>query len=271
MRHVAVMAIAELVSAYPATIGEVEIVTRGLNVYYGNVHALKDVNIEVPRRSITAIMGPSGCGKTTLLRSLNRMVEIVDGARVYGEVVIGGVNIYDSGIDPVEVRKMVGMVFQKPNPLPMSIFDNVAYGLRIQGVRDKKKLRVLVEKSLKAVGLWEEVKDRLHEPATKLSGGQQQRLCIARAIAVEPRVLLLDEPTSSLDPISTATIENLFKKLKKKYTLVVVTHNVHQAMRIADYVIFLYLGRVIEEGPAEEVFERPRNELTRKFISGQVS
>lgn len=248
-----------------------KIVIRNLNVYYGENHVLRNINITIPERAITAIMGPSGCGKTTLLRTMNRIIELVEEARVLGEVVIDDINIYSSKIRVTELRRKVGMVFQKPNPLPMSIYDNVAYGLRIHGLRDRKKIDAIVEKCLRSVGLWEEVKDRLHEPAARLSGGQQQRLCIARALATEPEILLLDEPTSSLDPVSADKIEKLLLELKEKYTIVVVTHNVHQAMRLADYVVFLYLGRVIEEGPADQVFTYPRNRLTRNFINGVIS
>lgn len=243
----------------------------GLNVYYGDFHALKDVNLAIPERRVTAIMGPSGCGKSTLLRCLNRMIELVEGAKVYGRVYLDDVDIYSPRVDPTWVRKKVGMVFQKPNPLPMSIYDNVAYGPRIHGVRDGKTLDRIVERSLRLVGLWDEVKDRLREPAAKLSGGQQQRLCIARALAVEPEVLLLDEPTSSLDPRSTAKVEELIKSLSKHYTIVIVTHNVHQAMRVADYVALLYLGELVEYGPAEEVFNNPRHPITKSFVGGAIS
>jgi len=249
----------------------VVIETRNLNVYYGDKHVLKNVSVRIPEKRITAIMGPSGCGKTTFIKCLNRLIDLIDEARVSGEVLFRGVNIYDSNVDVTYIRRKIGMVFQKPNPLPMSIYDNVAYGLKIHGVKDKKILDEVVEKYLREVGLWDEVKDRLKEPASKLSGGQQQRLCIARALAVEPEVLLLDEPTASLDPLSANKIEKLLLRLKKQYTIVIVTHNVHQALRLADYVIFIYLGEVVEQGPSHEIFMKPKTTITRAFIRGDIS
>jgi len=250
---------------------EAKIWTENLNVYYGRKHVLYDINIRIPPRRITVIMGPSGCGKSTLLKSLNRMIEVVEEAKVIGKVYFNGIDIYDRGVSETWIRKRIGMVFQKPNPLPMSIYDNVAYGPRIHGIKKKRDLDEIVRRELEEVGLWEEVKDRLKDPAVKLSGGQQQRLCIARTLAIEPEVLLLDEPTSSLDPVSACRIEKLLKRLKNKYTVVVVTHDVHQARRIADYVVFLFLGRVMEMGLASELFNNPKDEITRKFIMGEMS
>ena len=248
-----------------------KIVVEGLNVYFGRQHALKNVSITIPERQVTTIIGPSGCGKTTFLRSLNRMVELVDGVRVTGRVLLDGLNIYSPTVNSYDVRRRVGMVFQKPNPLPMSIYDNVAFGPRIHGIKDRKILDKLVENSLKAAGLWDEVKDRLKDPATSLSGGQQQRLCIARALAVSPEVLLMDEPTASLDPISSAKVESLIRKLKKEYTIVAVTHNLQQAMRIADYVAFLFMGELVEHGPADEFFSSPRKPKTAEYLKGAFS
>ncbi|MEM4576684.1 MAG: phosphate ABC transporter ATP-binding protein PstB [Candidatus Nezhaarchaeales archaeon] len=240
-----------------------------LNAWYGSKQVLKDINMRVAERAVTAVMGPSGCGKTTLIRCINRMHELVPGARVTGKVFFNGVNIYDSKVDPVQVRRRIGMVFQKPNPLPMfSIYDNVAISPRLNGVRSREVLDSIVERSLKLAGLWDEVKDDLDKPATSLSGGQQQRLCIARALAVEPEVILMDEPTSSLDPISAAKIEHLIRKLAEHYTIIIVTHNLQQAARISDYVAFLYLGELVEYGPTRKVFEDPESELTSRYISG---
>ncbi len=241
-----------------------------LNVWYRRVHALRDVDVIIPSKRITAIMGPSGCGKSTLLKAFNRLLE-VEGARVEGRVYFHDVDIYSDSVDPSTIRRKIGMVFQKPIPLPMSIYDNVAYGLRIGGVKDRRVLDKVVRENLEKVGLWEEVKDRLRDSAFNLSGGQQQRLCIARALAVEPEVLLLDEPTSSLDPASTKRIEELLKRLSRDYTIVVVTHNVHQAMRLAEYVVFIFEGRVVEQGEAERVFEDPRSILTKAYIKGDFS
>ena len=247
----------------------IKIQTNSLNVWYGDNHVLQDVKLAIPEGRITAIIGPSGCGKTTLLKSLNRMVELIEGARVEGRVLLDGRDIYDSDMDPAELRRRVGMVFQKPNPLPMSIYDNVAYGLRVRGIDDRAILDEAVEEALERAGLWSEVKERLRDSAFNLSIGQQQRLCIARALAVGPDVLLLDEPCSSLDPISTSRIESLLTRLKNDLTLVIVTHNLQQARRIADYTAFLYMGRLVEMAPTEEIFENPREELTRNYIKGR--
>ena len=247
----------------------IKIQTNSLNVWYGDNHVLQDVKLAIPEGRITAIIGPSGCGKTTLLKSLNRMVELIEGARVEGRVLLDGRDIYDSDMDPAELRRRVGMVFQKPNPLPMSIYDNVAYGLRVRGIDDRAILDEAVEEALERAGLWSEVKERLRDSAFNLSIGQQQRLCIARALAVGPDVLLLDEPCSSLDPISTSRIESLLTRLKNDLTLVIVTHNLQQARRIADYTAFLYMGRLVEMAPTEEIFQNPREELTRNYIEGR--
>jgi len=241
---------------------------QGLNVFYGERHVLKDITVDIPERRITAIIGPSGCGKTTLLKSLNRLTDLIDGVKVSGKVLVDGVNIFDNGIDVTEIRKKMGLIAQMPNPLPMSIYDNTAYGPRIHGMIDEKELDQLVENCLRGAGLWDEVKERLKEPASKLSLGQQQRLCLARALAVKPEYLLCDEPTSALDPISAQYIETQLLTLKKSYTIVFVTHVLRQARRLADYVIFLYLGELIEHGPAETVFTQPSNPRTRAYIEG---
>ena len=241
---------------------------QGLNVFYGERHVLKDITVDIPERRITAIIGPSGCGKTTLLKSLNRLTDLIDGVKVSGKVLVDGVNIFDNGIDVTEIRKKMGLIAQMPNPLPMSIYDNTAYGPRIHGMKDEKELDQLVENCLRGAGLWDEVKERLKEPASKLSLGQQQRLCLARALAVKPEYLLCDEPTSALDPISAQYIETQLLTIKKSYTIVFVTHVLRQARRLADYVIFLYLGELIEHGPAETVFTQPSNPRTRAYIEG---
>jgi phosphate transport system ATP-binding protein len=249
---------------------EGKIVTQNLNAYFGKVHAIKNINLGVPDKAITAIIGPSGCGKSTLIRCMNRMHEVVKGARVTGKVLLDGKDIYDKDSDPVIVRQKVGMVFQKPNPFPtMNIYDNVVAGLRLTGERDWKRLDEVVEKSLKLAALWDEVKGGLANSGVSISGGQQQRLCIARALAVEPEVLLLDEPCSALDPIATAKIEDLLFDLKDKYTIVIVTHNMQQAARIADYTAFMYLGELIEFDVTKDIFENPENELTEKYITGR--
>lgn len=243
---------------------------ENLNAWFGSKHVLKNINMKIKDRAVTAIMGPSGCGKTTLIRCINRMHELVPGARVSGKVFFNGVNIYDNGVDPVQIRRKIGMVFQKPNPFPMlSIYDNVALGPRLNGVRDRKTLDLIVKRSLMLAGLWDEVKDDLDKSGASLSGGQQQRLCIARALAVDPEVLLMDEPTSALDPISAAKIEALIRKLAEDYTVIIVTHNIQQAARISDYVAFLYLGELIEYGPTKDVFENPSSELTERYITGK--
>jgi len=249
---------------------EGKIVTERLNAFFGDVHAVKNVNVSVPENSITAIIGPSGCGKSTLIRCVNRMHEVVRGARVTGKVYLDGEDVYDAGTDPVLVRRKVGMVFQKPNPFPtMSIYDNVVAGLRLNGERDWARLDDSVEKSLKLAALWDEVKDNLDASGVSISGGQQQRLCIARALAVEPEVLLLDEPCSALDPIATAKIEDLLFDLKDRYTIAIVTHNMQQAARIADYTAFMYMGELIEFGETKRLFENPEQELTEKYITGR--
>ena len=245
----------------------VKVQTRDLNVHYGRVHALKDVSIDIEANSVTAVIGPSGCGKTTFLRVLNRLVDL-DGARVTGKVFLDGEDIFN-GVDVTSLRRRVGMVFQQPNPFPMSIYDNVAFGPRIHGIRDKKRLDRIVEASLRKAALWDEVKDRLHESALRLSGGQQQRLCIARALAVQPEVILMDEPCSALDPVSTARIEALIKELKREYTLVVVTHNMHQAARISEHTAFFLNGERVEFGKTSQIFTNPAEKRTEDYISGR--
>jgi len=239
-----------------------------LDLYYGQLHALKNVRLEIPAQQITAFIGPSGCGKSTLLRTLNRMNDLVEGCVITGSVLLDGRDIYH-GMDTTWLRKNVGMVFQKPNPFPMSVYDNVAYGPRTHGVRGKAKLDDIVEQSLRDAAIWEELKDRLKKDALGLSGGQQQRLCIARALAVEPEVLLMDEPTSALDPISTSRIEDLCVTLKEKYTIIIVTHNMQQAARISDNTAFFLLGEVIEYGSTEQIFSIPRDKRTEDYITGR--
>jgi phosphate transport system ATP-binding protein len=243
---------------------------QNLNAWFGSKHVLKNINMKIEENAVTAIIGPSGCGKTTFIRCLNRMHEITPGARVSGKVIFNGVNIYDNGVDPVMVRRKIGMIFQKPNPFPMmSIYDNVAIGLKLNGVRDKKILDAAVRRSLELVNLWDEVKDDLKKSGASLSGGQQQRLCIARALVVEPEVLLMDEPCSALDPIATAKIEALIRELARNYTIVIVTHNMQQAARVSDYTAFLYFGELVEYGPTEQIFENPKHELTEKYLTGK--
>ena len=244
---------------------------RDLNVYYGKEQALKDISIDIPDKKITAIIGPSGCGKSTLLKSFNRLLDPLDGVRISGEIRVDGEDIYNNGTDVTAVRKKMGLLSQRPYPLPMSIFDNVAYGPRIHGIRNKKVLNEMVERYLRLSSLWNEVKDRLHEPASKLSIGQQQRLCLARGLAVEPEIILGDEPTSALDPKSSQRIEQQFMELKSRYTIVIVTHILRQAKRLADYVIFLYLGQLIEHGPAREILENPKKPMTKEYIKGVIS
>lgn len=247
---------------------KVEIEVKNLNFYYGKELALKNITMKIYRKKVTALIGPSGCGKTTFLRCLNRMHDLYVGNRYEGEIIFEGKNILDKKIDLIELRAKIGMVFQKPTPFPMSIFDNVAYGLRLKGIKGTE-LKDRVEAALKDAALWDEVKDRLKESAFSLSGGQQQRLCIARAIAVEPKVLLFDEPTSALDPISTAKIEDLIVQLKNKVTIVIVTHNMQQAARTSDYTAFMYLGELIEVGPTEKIFTNPDKKLTEDYITGR--
>ena len=250
---------------------EPHISVKSLNVHYGNHHVLKDVTINIPDKKITAIIGPSGCGKTTLLRSFNRLIDTADDVKMSGKVMVDNENILDNGVEVTHIRKKMGLLAQKPYPLPMSIYDNVAYGPRIHGTRKRKELNEIVEHYLNKVNLWDEVKDRLYEPATKLSVGQQQRLCLARGLAVEPEIILCDEPTSALDPVSSQKVEELFVELKQDYTLIIVTHTLRQARRIADHVVFLYLGRVIEKGTAEEVFNNPKEPETKAYMKGDMS
>ncbi len=245
------------------------VITKNLNLYYGNTQALKNVNIDIEKNSVTALIGPSGCGKSTFLRTVNRMNDLISSVRIEGEVIYEGKNIYSPNYDVIDLRKKVGMVFQKANPFPMSIYDNVAYGPRIHGIKNKKELDEIVENSLKGAVLWDEVKDRLKKSALGLSGGQQQRLCIARTLAVEPEVLLMDEPTSALDPISTLKIEELMDVLKKKYTVIIVTHNMQQAGRISDYTAFFLNGEIIEDGKTEEIFYKPQDKRTEDYITGR--
>ncbi|MFB3881433.1 MAG: phosphate ABC transporter ATP-binding protein [Armatimonadota bacterium] len=244
---------------------------RELNVSYDGHAALRDVSVDIPDRQITAIIGPSGCGKTTLLRCCNRLIDLTDGAKVNGSVLIDGVNILDPSVDIIALRKKTGYLAQRPYPLPMSVYDNVAYGPRVHGLKDRRRLDEIVERCLRATSLWSEVKDRLRSPAAKLSVGQQQRLCLARALAVEPEVLLGDEPTSALDPISAQQVEKRLLELKAEYTIVLVTHILRQAKRLADYVLFLYLGELVEHGPAGDVFQRPRDARTSAYLGGEVS
>ncbi|MFH1038253.1 MAG: phosphate ABC transporter ATP-binding protein PstB [PVC group bacterium] len=244
---------------------------RNLNVFYGKEQALKNITVDIPDRRITAIIGPSGCGKSTFLKSFNRMLDLVEDAKVSGEVLVDGENIYGPGTEVTHIRKKMGLLSQKPSPLPMSIYDNVAYGPRIHGMRKRERLDGIVEHYLRETGLWEEVCDRLHEPAYRLSIGQQQRLCLARGLAVEPEIILGDEPTSALDPVASQRIERKFMDLKKDYTIVIVTHILRQAKRLADFILFFYLGELVEWGAAEEIFRNPRQELTRDYINGTIS
>ena len=249
--------------------GQIEMECRKVNLWYGENHVLHDIDLKIMKNCVTALIGPSGCGKSTLIRALNRMNDIIDGCRTEGEIMFKGCNILAADTEVTQLRREIGMVFQKPNPFPMSIYDNAAYGPRLPGTRDRAKLDAIVEESIKLAFLWDEVKDRLHESALGLSGGQQQRLCIARALAVQPEIILMDEPTSALDPLATGRIEDLIDELKKKYTVIIVTHNMQQAARISDYTGFLYLGKMIEFGEAEQIFERPKQELTERYITGR--
>lgn len=241
---------------------------KGLDLYYGDFHALKDVNLDINAKEITAFIGPSGCGKSTFLKTLNRMNDLVEGCKITGDVRLDGENIY-SGMDVSLLRKRVGMVFQKPNPFPMSIYDNIAYGPRTHGIHNKAKLNEIVETSLRQAAIWDEVKDRLNKSALGMSGGQQQRLCIARALAVQPEVILMDEPTSALDPISTSKIEDLVIELKKDYTIIMVTHNMQQATRVSDKTVFFLLGEIIESGDTEKLFSVPTDKRTEDYITGR--
>ncbi|OGP12385.1 MAG: phosphate ABC transporter ATP-binding protein [Deltaproteobacteria bacterium GWA2_54_12] len=242
---------------------------KNLNFWYGDKHALKGINLSMKEREVTALIGPSGCGKTTFLRCMNRMHDLYPGNRYEGEILLDGKNLLEKGLDLIKLRSRVGMVFQKPTPFPMSMYDNIAFGLKLMGVKSKSELTSRVEKALKDSALWEEIKDRLHEPALSLSGGQQQRLCIARAVAVEPDVILMDEPCSALDPVATAKIEDLITDLKQNYTVVIVTHNMQQAARVSQYTGFFMLGEVIEFDTTEKIFTAPANKLTEDYITGR--
>lgn len=248
---------------------QISIDIKDFNLFYGEKQALHNISMAIPKRRVSAYIGPSGCGKSTLLRCINRMNDLVDGVRIQGEILLDGQNINEKSVNVADLRRRVGMVFQKPNPFPKSIYENVAYGLRIQGRNDRRVIDEVVEKTLRNAALWDEVKDRLHESALGLSGGQQQRLVIARAIAVEPEVLLLDEPASALDPISTLKIEELIYELKNKYTIVIVTHNMQQAARVSDYTAFLYMGELIEFGDTNTLFTNPKQKKTEDYITGR--
>ncbi len=246
-----------------------KIAVQDLNLYYGENHALKDIQMKISENAITAFIGPSGCGKSTFLKTLNRMNDLVDNVKITGKVEMDGEDIYGKNIDITMLRKKVGMVFQQPNPFPMSIYDNIAYGPRVHGIHDKRKLDQIVEESLQGAAIWDECKDRLKKSALGLSGGQQQRICIARALAVQPEVLLMDEPTSALDPISTIKIEDLMDELKKKYTVVVVTHNMQQAVRVSDYTAFFLVGEMVEFGETKSLFAYPQDKRTEDYITGR--
>jgi phosphate transport system ATP-binding protein len=256
-------------TAPEAATASVKINLSNVDFYYGSKQAIYDVTMTIPERRVTAFIGPSGCGKSTLLRCFNRMNDLVDGARLAGNLTLDGVNIFDRSVDVIELRKRVGMVFQKSNPFPKSIYENVAYGLRIAGITDKSRLDQVVEKSLRGAALWDEVKDRLHESALGLSGGQQQRLCIARTVAVEPEIILMDEPCSALDPIATAKVEELIHEMKKQFTIVIVTHNMQQAARCSDRTAFFYLGKLIEYADTRTIFMNPANPQTEAYVSGR--
>ena len=250
---------------------KIKVKVENLNLYYGENHALKDVNMDIQENAVTAFIGPSGCGKSTFLKTLNRMNDLVDGVRIEGKVLLDGEDIYDPAVDTTILRKKVGMVFQQPNPFPMSIYDNIAYGPRVHGIRDKKRLDQIVEESLRGAAIFDEVKDRLKKSAMGLSGGQQQRICIARALAVQPEVLLMDEPTSALDPISTSKIEDLMEDLKKKYTVIVVTHNMQQATRVSDQTAFFLVGEMVEFGDTKQIFSYPQDKRTEDYITGRFA
>jgi phosphate transport system ATP-binding protein len=243
--------------------------SKNVNFYYGSSHALKNINIGIAANTVTALIGPSGCGKSTYLRLFNRMNDLIDNTRLEGEVLIDGVNIYNKGVNVDNLRKLTGMVFQKPNPFPKTIFENVAYGLRVNGIKDKKYIEERVETTIRQVALWDEVKDKLKKSAFELSGGQQQRLCIARALAIQPSVILMDEPTSALDPISTSKVEELIHELKQHYTIVIVTHNMQQAGRVSDHTAFFYLGELVEMGETKQIFTNPLIERTQNYITGR--
>ena len=249
---------------------KIKLTINNINAGFNDKHILKDINLNIEENSVTAFIGPSGCGKTTLIRCLNRMHEMTPGAYAKGEIFLDKINIYDQKVNPVMIKRRIGMVFQKPNPFPtMSIFDNVASGLKLNGVKDKKIINEIVRESLEGAALWEEVKDELNKPGMSLSGGQQQRLCIARALAMQPEILLMDEPTSALDPIASSKIEDLIHELKKYLTIVIVTHNMQQAARVADYTAFMFLGALVEFGKTKQIFEKPKKELTERYISGK--
>ena len=248
---------------------KIKVKVENLNLYYGENHALKDVNMDIQENAVTAFIGPSGCGKSTFLKTLNRMNDLVDGVRIDGKVLLDGEDIYEPGVDTTILRKKVGNVFQQPNPFPMSIYDNIAYGPRVHGIRDKKRLDQIVEESLRGAAIFDEDKDRLKKSAMGLSGGQQQRICIARALAVQPEVLLMDEPTSALDPISTSKIEDLMEDLKKKYTVIVVTHNMQQATRVSDQTAFFLVGEMVEFGDTKQIFSYPQDKRTEDYITGR--
>jgi len=250
-------------------LNEVKVAARQLSLWYGEKQALKEISLEIPPNKVTSLIGPSGCGKSTFLRCLNRMNDLIDDVRIEGEVRIDDVDIYGKGVDVVDLRRKVGMVFQKSNPFPKSIFDNIAYGPRVNGLRGKRKMQELVEQSARRAAIWDEIKDRLHESALSLSGGQQQRLCIARALAVNPDILLMDEPASALDPISTAEVEETIHELKALYTVVIVTHNMQQAARVADYTAYFYLGELVEFAPTQVLFTNPRQKSTEDYITGR--
>ncbi|MCC8089686.1 MAG: phosphate ABC transporter ATP-binding protein PstB [Rikenellaceae bacterium] len=247
----------------------INISAKNVDFYYGDFHALKNINLDIEKNSVTAFIGPSGCGKSTFLRLLNRMNDLIDGTKLVGDIVIDNENIYSRQTEVVELRKKVGMVFQKPNPFPKSIFENVAYGLRVNGIRDNKFIEHRVEESLKGAALWDEVKDKLKKSAFELSGGQQQRLCIARTMAVQPQIILMDEPASALDPISTSKVEDLIYELKKDFTIVIVTHNMQQAARVSDKTAFFYLGELIEFDKTDKIFTAPSNEATQNYVTGR--
>lgn len=246
-----------------------KITVRDLKLFYGDLQALIDINLDITEKMVSALIGPSGCGKSTFLRTVNRMNDLIEGVRVEGQILLDGKDLYQPDVDVVALRKKVGMVFQRPNPFPMTVYDNIAYGPRIHGQKDRRKLDEIIERSLKAAALWEEVKDRLHKNALGLSGGQQQRLCIARLLAVEPEVVLMDEPTSALDPISTLKVEELIRELKSNYTIVIVTHNMQQAARVSDSTAFFLNGELVEYGDTELIFTRPRDKRTEDYITGR--
>jgi len=249
----------------------VKVEVKDLKVWLGKNFVIKGINLDIPENAVTAVIGPSGCGKSTFLRSINRMNDLIPGANIEGEIIIDDKNIYDKDINVFDLRRRVGMVFQKPNPFPKSIYENIAYGLKIHGINDKKEISEIVEKSLRDANLWDEVKDKLSENAFALSGGQQQRLCIARAIAIKPEVILMDEPASALDPIATNSLERLIAELQKNYTIVIVTHNIQQAARVSEYTAFLYLGELIEFNKTEKIFTMPKDKKTEEYISGRFS